>query len=337
VFDPNIPETYGARVEQLVSPGVRAAESYYMPHVLKGVLASTGYWGAVRMVPEATYAVDLLVQGSIVESQGERLELRIAARDARGVTWFRKTYRMLASKYAYEDHLPPGVDAFQPLYAQIADDLAAHYENLPGTTRVSIRRAAEMRFARELLPSAYGEYVETMPSGVTRVKRLPARDDPMMERVRKIRTRERMFIDTLDQHYDLYRRRIAPVYQAWRKKAYREAMAKLEAENRRKHRVVAGTLSVIGGLAGGPLTLSGITTGAGLLEDGFHTQDRAERHAEALREVSASMEGELAPYTLELENETIELAGSVREQYAKLKGILEDLYTHRFPSGTGAD
>jgi len=337
VFDPNIPETYEARIEELVNSGVRTAESYYMPYVLKDVLVSTGYWGAVRVVPEPTQAVDLLVRGTILDSQGERLRLRIAAEDARGVVWFRKNYQMLASKYAYEDHLPPGVDAFQGLYARIADDLAAHYDLLAIEPRLKIRRSAEMRFAWELLPSVYGKHVEETAEGKIRVKRLPARDDPMMDHVREIRKREQMFIDALDQHYDLYHGRLAPIYEAWRKKAYQEAMARLEATKRRKRRLVAGTISIIGGLVGGPMTLSGVTTGAQLLEESFHTRENAGRHAEALREVSASMEGEIAPYTLDLENETIELAGNVAEQYQKLRRVLRELYTHRFQLQNGAD
>ena len=326
VFDANVPESYDAVQQILLNAEVRRAESYYMPYVLKNVVESTGNWGAVRVVPDHTHAVDLLVSGKILESQGERLSLAVKVQDARGTVWFDKTYEALTSKYAYGEALPQNADPIQHVYTEIADDLAAHFVALPGPERQRIRRTAEMRFARDMLPEAYAEYVEQDPSGQTRVVRLPAEDDPTMRNVRRVREREFLFIDTLDGHYAEYHRRVRPIYQTWRRAAYTESIASMELRNKRRRQIVVGTISMLGGIAGGPATFAGISTGAEMLQASFRQHDEAGRHAESLREVSASMENEVVPHTVELENETVSLTGTVEEQYGKLRKVLKQSY-----------
>ena len=326
LFDPNAPDDYDAARQSVVNPEVRRAESYYMPYLLKSVVESTGNWGAVRVVPGPTHSVDLLVTGTIVVSQGERLVLDIQARDARGVLWLDDTYAALASKYAYGKSMPSLADPFQHVYTQIADDLAARFIELTGTERRNIRRTAEMRFAREMLPAAYEDYVQYADGGRAEITRLPATDDPMMDRIRQVRQREFLFIDTLDGHYADYQRRVRPLYQTWRQSAYRESMARLELRDKRRRQIVVGTISLVAGIAGGPATFTAIPTGAEMLRDSFSQQNEVEMHSEALREVSSAMESEVMPYTLELENKTVELTGTVTQQFDKLKTILRDSY-----------
>ncbi len=326
VFDGNVPDSYDAARQSLVNPEVRRAESYYMPYLLKSVVESTGNWGAVRVVPESTYAVDVMVTGTVLVSQGERLALSIRARDARGVLWFDKTYRALASKYAYGDALPNGADPFQQIYTQIADDLADHFLSLSAVERQNIRSTAEMRFASDLLPAAYDDYLKSTAAGTTKIARLPARDDPMMREVRRVRQREFLFIDTLDGYYSEYQRRIRPLYQTWRRAAYQESMSRLRLHEKRHRKVVVGTISLLAGVVGGPAAFSAIPTGAKMLRDSFDQQNESEMHAQALREVSDDMESAVMPYTLGLENRTVELTGTVAEQFAKLKKILRDDY-----------
>ncbi len=147
-----------------------------------------------------------------------------------------------------------------------------------------------------------------------------------MRRVRQVRQREFMFVDTLDGYYSEYQRRVRPLYQAWRKVAYGESMARHQLHDQRHRKVVVGAISMIAGIAGGPLAFSALPAGAEMLRDSFAQQNEGEIHAQALREISDGMESEVMPYTLELENHTVELTGTVKEQFAKLKSILRDDY-----------
>ena len=78
------PGDYDVQIEQLIQPEIRLAEARYMPFVAKNLLQSTGNWGAVRVIPRATDAVDLTLDGRILESDGERLVIEARVTDATG-------------------------------------------------------------------------------------------------------------------------------------------------------------------------------------------------------------------------------------------------------------
>ena len=54
-------------------------------------------------------------------------------------------------------------------------------------------------------------------NGNTTVDRLPADDDPQMQRVDMIREREEMFVDTLNQYYEGFYMRMWEPYENWRR------------------------------------------------------------------------------------------------------------------------
>ena len=85
VFDANVPESFDEQVKQLIQPDIRRAEAQFIPYFAKNLLQSTGNWGAVRVVPRPTHAVDVTVTGKILESNGERLRVEVTVIDARGV------------------------------------------------------------------------------------------------------------------------------------------------------------------------------------------------------------------------------------------------------------
>ena len=81
VFDPGIAET---DVDENVYPEIRRAEAAFLARELSLVLDDQGVWGASRVVPSSDYISDVLVTGTIKQSDGESLVLTIQARDARG-------------------------------------------------------------------------------------------------------------------------------------------------------------------------------------------------------------------------------------------------------------
>lgn len=335
VFDPNVPEDYDEQVEGLIQPEIRRAEASYFPYFAKNLLQSTGNWGAVRVVPVPTHAVDVVVDGKILHSTGERLELEVTATDATGRTWFTRTYESLASKYAYDPAVPQSIDPFQSAYKAIADDMLAYRQTLTPEQILEIRRTAEMQFARDFAPDAFGNYLQVSDDGQARLLRLPAEDDPMLARVRRIRDREYLFIDTLDEYYESYQRAVFGPYQSWRKATYEEAIAYEELRAQSRARAIGGTMAMVGGVAamvesddaavdvGGLVSIIG---GAVTLKSAITKRQEASMHAEALEEVGAAAEAELVPHTIDLENQVVRLQGTVEEQYGELRGILRDLY-----------
>ncbi|MDP4916700.1 MAG: hypothetical protein NWR12_03165, partial [Haliea sp.] len=136
VFDPGL-EDYDE--EQQIYPEVRKAEARFMPRLLAEAMQNSAAWGAVRVIPSDRQAVDLLVRGRIVSSDGETLELHIVAHDARGAQWLDKSYTAHASKYAYAPTTRNTYDPFQAIYHMIANDLARYQEALTVAQREDIR------------------------------------------------------------------------------------------------------------------------------------------------------------------------------------------------------
>ncbi len=334
IFDANVPQDYDERIEQLIEPEIRRAESYFLPFTLKNLLQSTGNWGAVRVLPRPSYAVDVWVNGRIDHSNGESMQMTATVTDATGDTWFEKTYEALASSYAYEASVPRDVDPFQAIYKQLADDMLAHQLSLDDEAIRRIRLVAQMRFAREFAPDAFAEHVVEDSQGKLALNRLPAEDDPMLERVESVRQREYLFIDTLDEYYDNFHAGMFPAYQEWRKASYDEAIAYKQLKASARSRTIAGTVAVLGGIAAtqadsGYTQVSGLTSivgGAILLKSAIERRNAAQIHADVLRELSEGTEAEITPYTLSLENESLRLQGTVDEQYTQLRRILRNLY-----------
>lgn len=334
IFDPNIPEDWDEREAQNVLPDVRRAEARFMPQVLKTTLQNSGNWGAVRVIPRDTTAVDLTIYGRIVDSDGELLALDIEVVDATGRTWLENEYSYLTSKYVYAEDAPPGVDPFQPLYTRIANDMLEVRRELEEQELRRIRQVAEMRFAEEFAPEAFDGYVEQTRRGRWELRRLPAEDDPMLTRIRRVREREYLFIDTLDEYYGQFRRDMRTSYDDYRKFTYAEAVNLRELRQQSRRRAIAGLVAVAGGLAAmasddnyarnaGFVAIAG---GAYSLKSAFDKNAESKMHMEAIRELGISLEQEVAPQVIELDDRTYRLTGTVDEQYDAWRGILQDLY-----------
>jgi hypothetical protein len=339
IFDANVPDDYDERIEGLIIPEVRRAESQYFPYFLKNLLQSTGNWGAVRVIPRSTDAVEIVVNAKIIESDGEHLEVEATVTDATGRLWFSKSYQALASKYAYEDSMPANVDAFQAFYKNLADDMLAYREGLSNDEVQRIRNIAEMKFAKGFSNEAFIDHVEQNVDGSYILVRLPAADDPMLTRVRSIREREYLFIDTLEEYYTNFYRQMYPHYQNWRKASYAQAITYKQLRAQSRSRAISGTLAIVGGVGtiygsdnayADASGVVGVISGATLITSAIQKRHEAEQQADRLRELGSDAEAELVPTTIELENQTARLEGTVQEQYDQLRTILRRVYFEDF-------
>ena len=330
IFDPGLDVDEDA---DFLYPEVRRAEARYMPYLLVESIQSSGAWGAVRVVPNERQAMDLLVSATILQSHGEELKLSVVAKDAMGYTWLDKEYENKASKYSYET-ARTRFDPFQAVYNQIANDLLQILKNKEPEQLSSIRLVNELRFAQSFSPDAFEGYLSQNRKGIYSIERLPAQDDPMLLRVRKIRERDYLFIDTLQEYYASFNGQMVGPYQEWRKQSYVEAVAleELRAESRR--RLIAGAVAVAAGIAGAASDNSGarsasnvaIAGGGYLIKSGLDKRAEADIHVQALEELGVSLESEIAPQIIELEDRTITLTGSVEDQYQQWRELLRQIY-----------
>jgi len=330
-FDPNIPASEDAREKDLIDPDVRKAESQYIAYHLKNTLELTGNWGAVRVTPETSTAVDLTIQGKILLSDGESLKAHVIATDSQGRTWIDKDYHASASKYSY-DKLRE--DPFQDFYNQVANDLLDKRDSLTTQQIATIRQVSSLKFARSLSPDAFDKYL-TERHGLTTIKQLPSTNNAMLARVNKIKQREYRFVDTLDDYYSQFNRQMKPSYDEWRHSTYEEAVKLRMMQAQARNRILGGAALIAGGLyagnqsgtyAGQTAAIGAVIGGIGTIKTGLDKRAESEIHKKSLKELSQSLGSEIKPYELEVEGRTVELTGSADAQYKEWRKILRQIY-----------
>ena len=320
IFDPGIDELDDDQ-EQLTNHQVRLAESRYAPYLLSETLQRSANWGIVRLMPNANSPMDVFINGVILESNGETMSMRVSVSDSTGRQWYQKEYEQAISQFSYDPSQRQQSDPFQILYNNIANDLLAwRNKNISEPDITEIRTVSEMLFAKRFSSQVFDSYLAQGRNGVYQITSLPSDDDPLLQRIRDIRERDFMFIDTVQDYYATYVRQTIELRE-------------LEASARR--RFIAGAATVVAGIAaatqgsnygtqiGGA---AAVGAGAYLIRSGFDKRAEAQMHMEALEELGQSLEDEVAPQVISLEDRSITLTGSVEEQYEQWREILADLY-----------
>ena len=313
---------------------IRKAENHFIPYHLKNTLQQSGQWGAVQVIPAATDSVDLLVNGEILESNGQYLGLKIEVVDAAGKRWFRKNYKAESANNAYGGNRPGEKDAFQNIYNAIANDMADFKMKLTAEQIGSIRTTAKLKYAEDFAPDAYKGYLAEGKNNEITIKRLPADNDPMMDRLLKIREREYMYIDTLNEQYDGYYNDMWPSYENWRQLNMTERKAIKEIKKKALTRQIIGALLIAGAIAAGSsnsgnvvaLQTGMVLVGGQVILDGFNISKEAEIHEAAIQELSESFSGEMKPVVMEFEGKQYKLTGSAEEQFKQWRELLHKIY-----------
>ncbi|MEM7366465.1 MAG: hypothetical protein AAF525_20825, partial [Pseudomonadota bacterium] len=334
-LDTNIPDSEDEIEKQLIIPDVRRAESQYIAYHLKDTLEQTGNWGAVRVTPQTSAAVDLTVSGKIIQSDGEWLKIRLSAVDSTGRVWVDRLYDDQASKYSYDTVLE---DPFQDSYNAFANDLLLYREALNDDNLREVRRVTSLKYAKALAPDSFSGYLEDK-AGRTQIVQLPAQDDAMLKRVNLIRDREYLLVDTLDDFYSKFYRDMKPSYDEWRYATYDEALRLREVKKQARNQLLTGTALIAGGLmagsnsrtyAGQAASVQSVIGGVGVVKVGLDRKREAEIHAQSLKELNQSLGSEIMPHVLDIEGQTIELTGTADAQYARWREILQEIYDREY-------
>ncbi len=313
---------------------IRKAETHFIPYHLKNTLHQSGHWGAIQVIPVETNSVDLLVKGKILESNGEKLILEVDVVDATGKRWFKKKYGAKVSESYYSGNQAGEKDAYQDIYNTIANDMAKYKIRLTAAEIETLRTVSKLKFAQEFAPDAFGGYLTKDKKGRLSVNRLPAENDPMMDRLLNIREREYMYVDTLNQQYEGFYNEMWPPYENWRKLnlTEREAIKKIKQEALTKQ--LLGALLVAGALVAGSqdsntariLAPAMVLVGGQVFISGWNVSKEAQIHSAAIEELSESFGDEMQPVTMEFEGQQYELTGSAEEQFKSWKQLLRQIY-----------
>jgi hypothetical protein len=335
VFDPNIPESTEEQEKKRVFPDVRKAESRYLPVVLRDTLESTGQWGQVRVLPANGTGMDLFVDAKILESNGLVLKLAVTAVDATGRVWLQKEYAGAADTRAYKDVVAKPKDPFENIYNTLANDLLAARNTLTSAQRMQIREVSDLRFAADLAPYAFSDYLAKDRKGLYTVTRLPAEGDPMMERMDRVRERDYSLVDTLNEYYGNFGDSMSEPYTNWRKYNHEALQTEADLKRQALTRKVLGAVAVVGGVmagseanssAGSAASTAAVIGGIYAIKSGFDMNSEIKIQGDSLKQLGDSFQAEVAPMVVDVEGRTLQLKGSAEEQYAEWRRLLKELY-----------
>ncbi len=318
---------------------IRGAESRYLAYHLKTTMQGTGHWGAVRVLPSPEAFTDIIVDGRILKSDGEFVEIEITVTDTTGKHWFTRIYEAQTGNSSYSERRDRRQDPYQKVFNDIANDVQAFADTLAPEYVQRLQQVSELKFFGDMSPLTYGEHLQTDADGIVSVQRLPAENDPAVARLRQIRERDRMVVDMLNEHYANFYYGIAIPYHSFRKASREEAVNFRQVRRSATLQMIMGAVVLAGSLAvdssdsnysrrqmKSSLQNIGISQGINTIMTGITRNSEASIHVEAIEELAESFGSEAAPMVVNVEGQARRLTGTAAAQYESWRKLLRDIY-----------
>lgn len=281
---------------------LRSVETRLLAARLRDVLTESDCWGPVRVLPERSAFAALTLSAEIVHSDGRDLVLAVSAIDASGRHWLDRVFRAQAMAMDYQQ--APAEDPFKALYVAIANALTEQTRRLSARERAQINDIAMLRYAAELAPTAFADYVMEQ-EGRWQLQRLPAQNDPMLARINRIRNQEALFIDTVDQQYVDLRNTVGASYRLWQRSSFEQADYLERYTNRASDR-----------------ELKAPTGSFAAMQQVYSTYRSLKIQEQDLFELATGFDNETATTVMARGDEVVRLTGTLTEQYRAWRRIL---------------
>lgn len=342
LFDSGVPEGEISKevLEELIRDGtfvhIRRSESVYMSSLLRRTLQKTSAWGSVWIAPKPTTTADVTIAGKILQSDGDRLRLLVTATDSTGRVWIdEELYEMETAAGAFNRQRYPDLDPYQDVFNSIANDLAAAQSELSAQDRRDVRTITSLRYAADVSPDAFAGYV-VQDDGRYELNRLPAVGDPMFDRTQRVRQRERLFLDTLDQHYAQFSVEATAPYDSWREYTREEAIAVRELTKSARWRTGLGIASIVASIAYGNssdnafsdrlISAAIMNVGVEMIRSSQVRKQEKRLHTETLEELSNDFNDSLEPMVVEIQGTQHRLTGTAEAQYDEWRQLLRQIF-----------
>jgi outer membrane lipoprotein SlyB len=341
VFDPGLPEDPSNYDDENIWPELRRAEANRFAHKLKETLEATGRFGAVRVTPDKTATGDLYILGRIKVSNGEEVALEVETVDISGKRWFKESFEHEVSEAFHKDQRKKGLDPYDPVFEETAARIVEELKKQSLQELEDLHYIADLRFGANFSESTFMPYMETKGGRISLVGK-PSDDDPMMQRVKAVRVRDQLFIDSLQDNYAAFSGKMKDSYLIWQEQSLFEVQAQRAAKHKATGQAIGGgiliglaVLSAIWGAdsdnigsstAGATGAILGGMAGASLLSKSFKTSEEAKVHRDALNELGQSIDMELSPQVIVFEKENVELTGNAKEQFVQWREFLQKIY-----------
>jgi hypothetical protein len=333
-FDPGIKDIDPNEYDDLgIWPELRRTEALRMPYEMKELLEGGNNVAVARIVPDTNVTGHFYLFGEINESNGEDAKISINLVDISGKTHLKKNYNFRAGEY--QDPRATSRNLYSPLLQEIAEDVDNRIGKIKEREKVEITGIEAMRFAEAFQPEYFSQYLSTR-RGRTTIVGFPAEGDPEYERIKMIKTKDQLYIDNIQKDYSDFVAASNDPYFTWQQQAYIESKAAREARATARGQLLMGVLSAAAGVAmaanADPYS-SNVYTGAVIAAAGVAVAiDSAEKfkdaktHEESLNEMGKSINIELTPKVIEVEDRQVELIGTAEEQFNAWREFLKEIY-----------
>jgi hypothetical protein len=193
-----------------------------------------------------------------------------------------------------------------------------------------------VRYAADVSPEAYTGYVTTDKDGRYALNRLPAVDDPMFDRTQRVRQRERLFLDTLDQHYAQFSAEAMEPYDSWREYAREEAISIRELTKSARWRTGMGIATIVASVVYGSQSDGSFSerilrdalmyVGVDMIRASQVRKQEKRIHTETLEELSSSFDDDIKPMVVEIQGTQHRLTGTAKAQYDEWRSLLRQIF-----------
>ena len=346
IFDPGVPKN--SKDEDLWIE-LRKAESIRFAYKLKLEIEKIDKFGAVRVVPDSQATSDLYIVGKILESNSEEVELDIKVADISGNVWIDDEFEHSVPDDYYTNsknlQSGPGAsdgDAYNPVFVKIAKAIEEKLKYISTDNLDNLSDLSDFRFGLNLSEESFADNIQTNENGKYFISNKLSNEDPKFIRLKNLRVRDQLFVDELQVHYTNFNENIEDSYLTWQRQTHQEIQAASKANTEAIGKALGGIallgLAVLaaaagadsGSLGGQSLGMMGAVgggvAGASLLQDSFKKSEEAKVHRDAINELGKSLDAEMSSKVVQLDEETVELKGSAKEQFSQWREFLKKMY-----------
>ncbi len=341
VFDPGLPEAGKEYETEGLWPELRRAEAIRFAVKLKETLEATNEFGAVRVTPDKSATGDIYVLGKIAESNVEDVEFELQVFDVSGKRWMYDSFDHEVSASFHKNYRNKGQDPYDPAFKAAAKAIVEELTYHETAQLEEVRQLTDLRFGANFIEEAFISHL-TVVDGQYTLASYPSDSDPMLMRTKAIRVRDQLFVDGLQDNYRAFSEKMQTSYAIWQEQSLAEIEAKREVQKKAAGEAIVGVLLVglaVAAVAAGAdstdygssaaATTAGVVAGAAgakFLTDSFQTSEEAKVHRDALNELGESIDTDLAPQVVAFEDQSEELTGTAKEQFAQWRGFLKKIY-----------
>lgn len=347
IFDPGIPVDKRGNVddaavaEQDIWPQVRRLEANRFAIDTKKALAATKAFGAISVTPDASVSADVYVLGKINYSDTETIIVSVRVMDATNDIWGEKTFEHRVGEAFYRDVLRKDQNPYAPVF----NDIAAYVYDLlikkSEKAKQNIQQVSDLRYAAMYSPEAFSPYVVSKRKSFTSSQQIyqltgaPSGQDPMLQRVQLLQTKDEQFVDQLQDSYEAFYAQTDEAYRKYQRETLPVAadIRKKKAERTAQQLVAAGA-AVLGVMiaknsnstAGEVGVIAAGATAVYSLSKAIETNRQLSSQRDVLSEMGQNLDIKVTPQVVELNDQTIELKGTAGEQYTQLRQRLLEIY-----------